>query len=137
MKEYLFLFRGGYDRIVQQSSQEFLSHMEKWKKWMEDLRSKHNFVIAQPLTRGGKKVSGKNKTVTDGPFMEGKEIVGGYLICKANTYDEAIQIANGCPVLEIGGIVEVREITEMDAITAAYLASAAIKDTFSRKSEIH
>ncbi|HUI31866.1 MAG TPA: YciI family protein [Candidatus Acidoferrales bacterium] len=122
MKEYLLLFRGGYDRIVQQSPKEFLSHMEKWKKWMKDLESKENFVIAQPLTQGGKKVAGKNKAVTDGPFMEGKEIVGGYLICKAYTYEGAIQIANGCPVLEIGGIVEVREITKMDSITATYMA---------------
>lgn len=130
MKEYLLLFRGGYDRIVQQSPQEFLSEMEKWKKWMEDLKSKESFVIAQPLSRGGKKVAGKNKTVIDGPFMEGKEIVGGYLICKANSYEDAIQIANGCPVLEIGGIVEVREITEMDAMTEEYFASSAGKDTY-------
>jgi hypothetical protein len=127
MKEYLLLFRGGYGRIVRQSPEEFLSHMEKWKKWMRDLEAKDSFVIAQPLTQGGKTVVGKNKTVTDGPFLEGKEIVGGYLICKANNYDEAIQIANGCPVLDVGGIVEVREITKMEKITEAYLASHANK----------
>lgn len=111
---------------------KYLSHMEKWKKWMKDIGSKDNFVIAQPLSQSGKTVIGKNKTVTDGPFLEGKEIVGGYLVCKANTYDEAIQIANGCPVLEIGGIVEVREITKMDEITAAYLASSASKNITNR-----
>lgn len=122
MKEYLLLFRGGYERIVQQSPEEFMSHMEKWKTWMRELSSKESFITAQPLSQGGKKVSGKTKTVTDGPFMEGKEIVGGYLICKANAYEDAIQIANGCPILEIGGIVEVREITKMDSITATYMA---------------
>lgn len=121
MKEYLLLFRGGYDRIMQQPEQEFLSHMDKWKKWMNNLEKQKIFVAAQPLGRTGKQVIGRDKVVTDGPFVEGKEIVGGYLICKALSYDEAVVIAKGCPILEAGGIVEVREITEMDDVTAGYL----------------
>lgn len=46
--------------------------------------------------------------------MEGKEMVGGYLMCKANDYDEAVEISKGCPILEFeDGIVEVREIKEL------------------------
>ena len=52
--------------------------------------------------------------VTDGPFMEGKEMVGGYLICKADSLEEAVEISKGCPILEYeSGIVEVREIQEL------------------------
>ena len=58
--------------------------------------------------------------MVDGPFAEGKEVLGGFLICKAGTYDEAVAIANGCPVLGVGGIVEIREIASMDDMTGEY-----------------
>ncbi len=120
MKEYILLFRGGYERIVDQSPEEFLANMEQWKKWLSDLSKAGKVVTAQPLIPAGKHVVGKEKTVLDGPFAEGKEILGGYLICKADTYDEAVRVANGCPVLEIGGIVEIREVARMEDLTAEY-----------------
>jgi hypothetical protein len=81
---------------------------------MGDLGKQGKFVGAQPLNKTGKKVIGNKKLVTDGPFMEGKEMVGGYLICKADSYDEAIEISKDCPILEFEtGIVEVREIQEL------------------------
>lgn len=73
------------------------------------------FGGAQPLDGTGKQVTGTKKVLTDGPFMEGKEMVGGYLICKADTYNEAVSIANGCPILEFDdGMVEVREIKRLE-----------------------
>ena len=81
---------------------------------MGDLTQQGKFIGAQPLNQTGKQVTGNKKVVTDGPFIEGKEMVGGYLMCKAGTYDEAIEIAKGCPILEFDdGIVEVREIQEL------------------------
>ncbi len=73
------------------------------------------FGGAQPLTAEGKVIKGNKKVVTDGPFMEGKEMVGGYLICKADTYDKAVEIANECPILVFDdGMVEVREIKRLE-----------------------
>ena len=81
---------------------------------MGGLSEQGKFGGAQPLNSTGKQIAGTKKLVTDGPFMEGKEMVGGYLICKANTYDEAVDIAKGCPILEFeDGNVEVREIQEL------------------------
>ncbi len=78
---------------------------------MDELRAQGKVIGAQPLTDSGKVVKGSRKVVTDGPFMEGKEMVGGYLACHAENYDEAIAISRGCPILEFeDGIVEVREI---------------------------
>jgi hypothetical protein len=52
--------------------------------------------------------------VTDGPYLEGKELIGGYLICKAAGYDEAVALAKGCPILMFDdGHVEIRAIQEM------------------------
>ncbi len=114
MKEYLLVFRGGDGAIHSDSPEKVQAHMQKWMQWMGGLQQDGKFVGAQPLEATGKKISGTKKVVTDGPFMEGKEMVGGYLICKANTYDEAVQIANGCPILTFDdGSVEVRELKAM------------------------
>ncbi len=81
---------------------------------MGDLTQQDKFVGAQPLNGTGKQITGSKKVVTDGPFMEGKEMVGGYLICKAASYDEAVELSKGCPILDFDdGIVEVREIQEL------------------------
>ena len=96
------------------SPEQTQAHMQKWMQWMGGLAEQGKLGGAQPLTNSGKQVAGKSKTITDGPFMEGKEMVGGYLICKAGSYDEAVTIAKGCPVLDFdSGNVEVREIQEM------------------------
>jgi hypothetical protein len=113
MKEYLLLFRGGVDPSTK-SPEEFQADMAKWTKWMGDLAQQGKLTGAQPLARTGKQVTGTKKLVTDGPFMEGKEMVGGYLMCKAATYDEAVAISKDCPILEFeNGSVEIRELQQM------------------------
>jgi hypothetical protein len=115
MTEYLLLFRGGDAARAdeQQSPEKWQAHMQKWMQWMGSLTEQGKFVGAQPLKIAGKVVTGNNKIVTDGPFVEGKEMVGGYLICKVNSMEEAVEISKGCPILEHDGIVEVREIGEL------------------------
>ena len=114
MKEYLFLFRGGDGATLQQSPEKWQAHMQKWMQWMGSLQEKGQLIGAQPLGKNGKQITGNKKTITDGPFMEGKEMVGGYLMCRADNYDEAIEIAKDCPILEFDdGKVEVREIQEL------------------------
>jgi len=112
MKEYLLLFRGGdYDG---QSPEDAQAHMQKWVAWMSELGTQGKFVGAQPLIKTGRVLTGTKKVISDGPFMEGKEMLGGYLICKADSYDEAVEISKGCPILEYNtGTVEVREIGEI------------------------
>jgi hypothetical protein len=114
MKEFLFLFRGGDGSSLKKSSEAWQAHMQKWMVWMGELAEKKVLLGAQPLDTDGKQLTGNKKIITDGPFMEGKEMVGGYLICKASSYDEAIEIAKGCPILEFDdGKVEVRQIQEL------------------------
>ncbi len=114
MSEFLFLFRGGDSKTLQESPEQWQEHMQRWLLWMQGLTEKGVFVGAQPLSNTGKTVTGSKKVVSDGPFLEGKEMVGGYLICKADNFDEAVEISKGCPILEFDdGIVEVREIRDM------------------------
>ncbi len=115
MKEFLLLLRGGDGRQLQQSPEEWQQHMQRWADWMGNMAKAGKFVGAQPLSANGKMVSGTAKIVSDGPFMEGKEMVGGYLICKVDNYDEAVALAKGCPILEFeNGAVEIREIQDMN-----------------------
>ena len=111
MSNFMFVFRGGETPTSPEAMQ---AQMQKWMTWMGSLNEQGKFVSAQPLAESGKTITGNKKIVSDGPFMEGKEMVGGYLICKATDYPEALEISKGCPILEFDdGVVEVREIQEL------------------------
>jgi hypothetical protein len=63
-----------------------------------------------PLEPTGKVVKGNQKTVTDGPYAETKDIVGGYIVVEARDIGHAVEISKGCPIFEAGGSVEVRPV---------------------------
>lgn len=109
MKQYLLLFRGGMN-FATATPEQIAEAMMKWKTWMDDLVSQGKMTPGNRLTRNGKVLSGKRKELTDGPYTEGKEIVGGYVGVQAGSIDEATEIAKGCPIFDHDGIVEVREI---------------------------
>lgn len=117
MTEYLFLYRNTQEahREAMGSPEKAQQSMKKWRAWMKDLEDKgHLKSFGQPLERVGKVVGGKKRTVTDGPYMETKDVIGGYSIVAAKDLDQAAQLASGCPVLEGGGSVEVRPVLQMD-----------------------
>ncbi len=114
MKEYLLLFRGDDGKELQKSPEKWQAHMQRWMEWMGAMQQQGQFVSGQPLEPSGKQILGTKKVVTDGPFMEGKEYVGGYILIKANDLNAATELSKGCPLLEFdNGHVEVREIKEM------------------------
>lgn len=114
MADYLLLFRGGDSEDLRRSPEIWQAQLQKWAVWMRGLHEQGKLGGAEPLQPGGNVVKGKNKSVTDGPFMEGKEMIGGYLVCKGVSREEAIEIAKGCPILESdSGSVEVRELDLM------------------------
>tara|TARA_B100000508_G_scaffold140954_1_gene144531 strand:+ start:12981 stop:13310 length:330 start_codon:yes stop_codon:yes gene_type:complete len=109
----MYLFRGS-DAMAEMSPEEMEVHMGKWKTWMGGLAQEGVLVDGLPLNKDGKQVSNGAQTVIDGPFAEGKEMVGGYLIVNADNENAAVEIAKGCPIFEgPNGNVEVREIMSM------------------------
>lgn len=110
MKDYLYLFRGGNAGT---SPEERQKSMQRWGAWIEQLSKAGKSKGGFPLESGGKVVSGQNKLVTDGPFAESKEGVGGYLIVTANDLTDAVEISKGCPIFADGGVVEIRPIMPM------------------------
>jgi len=83
--------------------------------WMKDLGANgHLKDRGQPLERAGKLVQGKQKTVTDGPFVEAKDVVGGYTLIEAEDLSEAVELSKGCPIFEVEGAVEVRPVLKLN-----------------------
>jgi hypothetical protein len=113
MEKFMFIFQGGMPSNNQQSPEQMQAHMGKWMTWIDKLSKAGNYVAGEPLLPGGKLVSGKDKKVTDGPYTEGKEIVGGFFIINAADYNEAVTIAKDCPDYEYGGSVQVRQVMKM------------------------
>ena len=111
MSEFLFLYRGGQRASDAAESDKV---MQKWVAWMEDLGSKgHLKDRGQPLDPAGKVVRGKQKTITDGPFAEAKDVVGGYSLIEARDLEQAVELSKGCPIFEFEGAVEVRPVMKM------------------------
>lgn len=111
MEKFMFIFRGGDTHVhTAKDSQEVKAYIQSWDTWMQGLGQKGILAGGDPLQTTGKLVNGKNKVVTDGPVMEAKEMVGGYLIVNANDIDEAVEISMGCPIFEENGKVEVRQV---------------------------
>ena len=112
MEKFMLIFQGPVP--TEQSPEHMQEHMGKWMAWIDKLAKKEQYVSGEPLLPGGKLVSGKNgKSVTDGPYTEGKEIVGGYFLIKAKDLAEAVDISKDCPSFDHGGFVQVRQVMKM------------------------
>lgn len=111
MSEFVFLYRGGEGG---RSPEQLQQVMQKWMTWMKELGQKgHLKDQGHPLERTGKLVNGKQKAVTDGPFAEAKDIVGGYSLIEARDLEQAAELSKGCPIFESGGAVEVRPVMKI------------------------
>lgn len=109
MKEFMLLFRHEPTEGYEPSTEELQESIQKWQNWIGNIAAQMKFVSTNQLGFEGKTVK-PNNIVTDGPYTETKEIIGGYIIVKADTIDEAVSLTQGCPILEFGGNVEVRNI---------------------------
>ena len=111
MSEFVYLYRGGEMPDSPEQSEKL---MQKWVAWMEELgKTGHLKDRGQPLDPAGKVVRGKQKIVTDGPFTESKDLVGGYTLIEAKDLAQAAEISKGCPIFDRGGLVEVRPVMQM------------------------
>jgi hypothetical protein len=93
--------------------------IQKFNDFTERLQ-KAGLVGINKLVDGTGRVlrgSGDRLVVTDGPFAEAKEVIGGYWVIEAGSYDEAVALARHCPSLEFGGTVEVREVEDLSGLT--------------------
>ena|SRR5579859_7351778 len=93
--------------------QELRQIMDRFTVWMDAIKAQGKLVGSNGLESGGKTLRGPGgASVTDGPFSETKEIVGGYILITADDLDQAVQIARGCPGLDYRLAVEVRPVKQ-------------------------
>ncbi len=108
-KGYMLIFRGT-DWYKGLSAEETQKITDQWMAWFKGLTDEGKVIAGNPLEREGKVISGKNKAVADGPFIESKESIGGYFLLAVNSMEEAVEIGKQCPGLPFGIRVEVRQI---------------------------
>jgi hypothetical protein len=108
--EYMLLFRGK-DWHKGLSPEQMQTVASQWMAWFNRLTEQGKALAGSPLENEGKVVSGNNgRMVADGPFAESKETIGGYFLLRVNSIDEAVAIAQECPGLKYGAVVEVRPV---------------------------
>src|SRR5262249_50133346 len=108
--KFLFVYRSSGASSGALSPEEMQQMLQNWNAWItEGLRQGWMVDPGDALKREGRVVNAK-KVVSDGPFIEVKEVVGGYSIVQADTLDAAAEFAKGCPVFLRGGSVEVRPL---------------------------
>ncbi|CAG5016148.1 hypothetical protein DYBT9275_05486 [Dyadobacter sp. CECT 9275] len=111
MKEFVLIFRNSISDDFKPSPEQMQQVMTEWMGWMGDMGAQGKLV-----DRGNRLSMSEGKTVkpgdvvTDGPYTEVKEFINGYLIVKTETIEEAVVLAKACPILKIGGNVEVRKV---------------------------
>ena len=113
MNEYLFIYRSS---PIVASPEEMQKQTQKWISWMKSLGETGHLVDrGQPLESGGKIVRGtqKPRTITDGPYAETKDIIGGYTLVQAKDLEAAAALSADSPIFESGGLVEVRPIRQL------------------------
>ena len=111
MSEFTFLYRG---RDTTASPEDMQKQMEKWLAWFKDLSATGNLKDrGHPLEAAAKIVRGKLKSVHDGPYAEAKDVVAGFTLIEARDLLHATELAKGCPMLDVGGSVEVRPIQKL------------------------
>lgn len=117
MSQFLYLYRApaGTRQDTMGTPERAQQNMQRWIAWFKDLDAKgHLKDRGQPLDASGKVVRGQHKTVTDGPFTEAKDVIGGFTIVEAKDVEHAVELSRGCPILDHGGSVEVRPVMTMD-----------------------
>ena len=112
MNEFMMIFRST-PMDMQMTPEQIQANIKLWQDWIGGIAAQGKFVSTNQLSSEGKTLK-PNNVITDGPYAEVKEIIGGYVIVQTETLDDAMKLAEGCPILQVGGHVEVRTLIKMN-----------------------
>lgn len=113
MKEFLLVFRTDYNNMPQRTAEEAQMVTMQWMDWIKNIASENKLVDRGNRLENSGRVLKPKDVVTNGPYTEIKESIGGYTLIKAESYDDAINLSKSCPMLSFGGTVEIREISPL------------------------
>jgi hypothetical protein len=112
MKEFMLIFRAPEIDFKNMTPEIMQALAKKWKDWVDSIEAQGKLVMQPKRLAWEGKVLKPGGVITDGPFVEIRERLGGFLIVNASGIDEATTLAHGCPVLGNGGSVEIRPFYE-------------------------
>lgn len=109
MKNFMMLIREDLQLTSSRTEEEMHAEIEEYTKWVESLSKDDFYISGDPLESAGRLMT-KDDVHSDGPFIESKEAVSGYILVKARDLDHAVELGKGCPVFRYGGHLEVRPV---------------------------
>lgn len=107
MAKFLLIYRDSVDNAQQPSPEEMQAFLAMWGEWFQKFPNSIKDGGDALLPTG--RIVKPTGEVTNGPYVEAKEILGGFSIIEADHYEAAVEIAKECPICKIGGAIEVRE----------------------------
>src|SRR5438093_9740536 len=111
MANFMYLVRSNPTAYRSMSPEQMQQAMKRWTDWKDTLeKNGHIKQLGERLDATGKVVRGKAKAVTDGPYVEVKDFIQGFMFAEAKDMDQALELAKACPILEGDGSVEIRAI---------------------------
>lgn len=113
MKQFILLLHEQADEIDEMSPEEMQANIARYSAWAQSLGEKNRFVGGEKLADDGGRIlrtANGGMIVSDGPYSETKDVVGGYFIIRAADYAEAEDIARTCPHAERGWPIEIRHL---------------------------
>ncbi|SHH90954.1 YCII-related domain-containing protein [Chryseolinea serpens] len=111
MKDFLLVFRTDYNTMPKASPEEMQASTKRWMDWIGGIAAQNKLVDRGNRLVPAGQVLKPDNVIADGPYTEIKESIVGYSLVKADSIQEATELAKGCPILRIGGNVEIREIS--------------------------
>ena len=114
MKDFMMIFIGADYQELGLSPEELQGRMGKWFAWGNKMKAQGILKGGEALVPVVKRVIGKERTVSDGPFADSKELIGGYYIVSAENADAVVKVAEDFPDYDLGGTVEIREVMVFD-----------------------
>ena len=113
MARYMLILKGDINAWADLTPEQAQGLMQRYYDWSQEIADNGISLSSAPLMETGRVLTARDGIVVDGPYTETKESIGGYYIVKADDYDQAVEIARGCPALTYNGIVEIREVQEL------------------------
>lgn len=114
MKEFMMIFIGADYQELGLSPEQLQERMGKWFQWGGKMKEQGILRGGEALHAAGKRISGPDRIASDGPFVESKELVGGYYTVAADNVEAVMEIAQDYPDYDLGGAVEIREIVNFE-----------------------
>lgn len=110
MPKFMFVYRESENSAPEMSPEQMQQVMQTWMDWIGSAVESGWMIDGGDALKPEGKVVHPDATVTDGPFAESKELVGGFSMVQADTLEAAVRLTKDCPMLAAGGTVEVREL---------------------------